>query len=122
MKQLARRINLTGRSLSQTTKLIHAPSSLKGFKQTNDLHKVIGTAELEEKSRSAKFVEYSDKVYKPSKTIQFDRNGELLLFSCDNIKHSQIYLKYPYIMIDCIAPIAVYNFFVDPRKILYYII
>ena len=59
-------------------------------------------------------LEYTDKVYKPSKTIEFDRNGELLLFSCDNIKNSVVYLKYPYCMYDCLIPVSWYFFFVNP--------
>ena len=74
------------------------------------------TAKLEENQRTAKFVEYTHKVYKPSHTITFDREGEVLLFSCDNFKHSQVYLKYPYILIDSLIPLAVYMFFCDPCK------
>ncbi len=113
MKQTLRRII----SLSKpavATKPFNMPSSVRYFRQTNDLNDLIAIAEKEEKQRSAKFVEYTQKVYKPSKTITFDRNGELLLFSCDSIKHSQIYLKFPYILYDSLIPIAAYNFFVDP--------
>jgi hypothetical protein len=90
----------------------------KGFKHVNHLIDVMNSARTEEKQRQAKFIEYTTKVYKPSKTITFDRNGELLLFSADNIKHSQIYLKYPYCLYNMIFPIAFYNFFVDPCKLI----
>ena len=97
-------------------KNITLPISRKYFQQTNDLQSMHYTAEAEIERRTSKFVEYTDKVYKPSKTIQFDRNGELLLFYCDNIKNSTIYFKYPYILIDLLAPLAMYNFFIDPCK------
>lgn len=92
----------------------HLPISVKYFRQTNDLNDLVAVAEKEEKQRSAKFVEYTEKVYKPSQTITFDRAGELLLYSCDTIKKSQVYLKYPFIMYDSLIPLAAYNFFVDP--------
>lgn len=89
---------------------------IKGFKHVNHLVDVMNSAKTEEKQRQGKFVEYTTKIYKPSKTIQFDRNGELMLFSADNIKHSQIYLKYPYCLYNMLFPIGFYNFFVDPCK------
>ena len=88
----------------------------KNYNQVKDLNQTMLTAEMEEEQRKAKFLEYTTKVYKPSKTITFDRNGEVLLFSCDNIKHSQVYLKYPYCMIDSLIPLAFYIFFCDPCK------
>lgn len=92
------------------------PVSVKGFKQTNDLNDLIEIAQKEEKQRKAKFIEYTSKVYKPSQTLQFNREGELLLFSCDNLKNNQIYFKYPYCFYDMLFPISFYNFFVDPCK------
>lgn len=89
---------------------------IKNYHQVKDLNQVMYTAELEEEQRKAKFLEYTHKVYKPSKTITFDRNGEVLLFSCDNFKHSQVYLKYPYCLIDALIPLAWYIFFVNPCK------
>jgi hypothetical protein len=88
----------------------------KNYGQVKDLHQTMYVAELEEAQRKAKFLEYTHKVYKPSNTITFDRNGEVLLYSCDNLKHSQIYLKYPYVMYDAMIPLAFYLFFVDPCK------
>lgn len=81
-----------------------------------NLAQIMYTAGLEEDQRKAKYLEYTQKVYKPSKTITFDRNGEVLLFSVDNFRHSQVYLKYPYCMIDAMIPLAIYNFFCNPCK------
>lgn len=111
MKSLSLKTGLLPKSV---TPLLHLTK--RNYIQTNHLQEVTFTAYLEEKQRTAKMVEYTDKVYKPSKTITFDRNGELLLFSCDNVKNSQLYLKYPYVMYDMTIPLAMYNFFVDPCK------
>lgn len=110
--------NLRASPFTLVRQSLLAPSSFKGFKQVNNLHDIVQTAKQEKEQRSAKFVEYTNKVYKPSKTITFDRQGEVLLYSCDNIKHSQIYLKYPYVMYDSMIPLAAYNFFVDPCKLI----
>lgn len=86
----------------------------KNYNQVKDLNQTMLTAEMEEAQRKSKFLEYTTKVYKPSKTITFDRNGEVLLYACDNIKHSQVYTKYPYCLIDSLIPLAFYIFFCDP--------
>ena len=39
----------------------------------------------------------TDRVYKPSRTIEFNREGEVLLYSGDPLKHETVYFKYPYI-------------------------
>ena len=72
------------------------------------------TTETEIAQRTDKYLELTDKVYIPSKTMEFNREGELLLFSCDNIKHSIIYFKYPYCMYDGLVPLSWYFFFVNP--------
>ena len=59
-------------------------------------------------------MERTDKVYKPSQTIEFNREGELLLYSCDNIKNSVVYLKYPYVLFDSLMPLSWYIFVYNP--------
>lgn len=75
---------------------------------------MVYTAEQELLGRTAKYIEKTDKVYKPSKTLEFNRQGELLLWSCDNIKHNTIYLKYPYCMHIGTIPLSWYIFFINP--------
>ena len=53
----------------------------RSFKQVNNLHEIIYTSQLELAQRTYKYLERTDKVYKPSETIEFNREGELLLFS-----------------------------------------
>jgi len=78
------------------------------------LHEIIYTAQAELAQRSTKYLERTEKVYKPSHTLQFNREGELLLYSCHNIKHSIVYFKYPYILLDGLIPLSWYLFFVNP--------
>jgi len=86
----------------------------RGFKQVNNLHEIIYTAQAELAQRTEKYLERTDKVYKPSQTLTFNREGELLLYSCDNIKNSQVYFKYPYVLLDGTIPLSWYLFFVNP--------
>jgi hypothetical protein len=39
----------------------------------------------------------ADRIYKPTYTIEFNREGEALIYSGNPIKDSTIYFKYPYI-------------------------
>jgi hypothetical protein len=97
-------------------KMFYNPGSIKYYKQIKDLNEIMYTATLEEQQRTAKFLEYTTKIYKPSKTITFDRNGEALMYYCDNYKHSKVFTKYPYVLIDALIPLLWYNFFADPCK------
>jgi len=108
--------NLNLNAIVESKLNVQGQISSKNFRHLNHLTQVNATASQEKKTRYGKFIQKTDKIYKPSKTITFDRNGELLLFSCDNLRHSQIYLKYPYVMYDSLIPLALYNFFVDPCK------
>lgn len=64
--------------------------------------------------RTTKYLQRTDKVYKPSQTLEFNREGELLLWSCDNVKNSSVYFKYPYCSIVGLMPLSWYFFFVNP--------
>lgn len=112
-KQLLTRLNLFSKTLGNN-RLALNPSITRGYKQVQDLNQIVATAQLEEEQRTEKFLEYTSKVYKPSSTIEFNREGELLLFSCDNIRLSQVYLKYPYVMFDAMIPLSFYIFWADP--------
>ncbi len=92
-------------------------TSVRGFRQVNNLHEIIYTAQAELAQRTEKYLERTDRVYKPSKTMEFNREGEMLLYSCDNIKHSTIYFKYPYCMLDGLMPLSWYIFFINPFHI-----
>jgi hypothetical protein len=100
------RVATQGRQLAQTQR--------RGFRQVKNLHEIVYTAQSELNQRTAKYLERTDKVYKPSKTLEFNRDGELLLYSCDNVKNSVVYLKYPYVLYDSLIPLSWYIFFINP--------
>ena len=76
--------------------LIMGQSATRAFRQVHNLHEVTFTAQAELDQRTLKYLQRTDKVYKPSQTLEFNREGELLLWSCDNVKNNSVYLKYPY--------------------------
>ena len=62
----------------------------------------------------------TDRIYKPTYTIELDRVGEVLLYSCDPLKHSTVYLKYPYIMYEALIPAAIINWAYNPLGLEWY--
>lgn len=59
-------------------------------------------------------VEQTTRVYKPTYTIEFDRTGEVLLYSCDPFKHMAIYFKYPYVLYESFIPTCFWMFYMNP--------
>ena len=43
-------------------------------------------------------IQENSRVYKPTYTIEFNREGEVLLYSAEPIKNATLYFKYPYIL------------------------
>ncbi|CAD8088217.1 unnamed protein product [Paramecium primaurelia] len=68
----------------------------------------------------SQYVVKTDRIYKPTYTIEFDRIGEVLLYSCDPHKHLTIFLKYPYILYETAIPLSIYLWFKNPLDIAWY--
>ena len=105
------------RLISRQSRLLSAlgtTSPIRQFRQIHNLHEVVHTANSELHERTAKYLERTDKVYRPSQTLEFNREGELLLWSCDNIRHSTVYFKYPYCTLAGLVPLSWYLFFINP--------
>ena len=43
-------------------------------------------------------IEENSRVYKPLETIEFNREGEVLLYSADPLDKEDLYFKYPYVL------------------------
>ncbi len=85
--KLARAFKASTR-LTMQKPFMMAATQMRNFRQVNNLHEIVYTTETELSQRTAKYLERTDKVYKPSQTLEFNREGELLLWSCDNVKNS----------------------------------
>ena len=55
-----------------------------------------------------------DRVYKPSYQIEFDRTGEVVLYTCDPFKHRTIYLQYPYVLYESCIPLCLFMYLANP--------
>jgi hypothetical protein len=66
-------------------------------------------------------LETTDRIYKPSYTIEFDRIGEVLLYSCDPIQHVAVYFKYPYVLYESAMPAALFMWVFNPIDLPWYI-
>jgi hypothetical protein len=52
---------------------------------------------IAEKMSQEPLVLPTDRIYKPTYTIEFNREGEVLIYSGNPIRDSTVYFKYPYI-------------------------
>lgn len=50
-----------------------------------------------EQIQNSPMISETDRVYKPTYTIEFNREGEVLLYSGNPINSSTLYFKYPYV-------------------------
>ncbi len=67
-----------------------------------------------EEQTSGVMIEKTQRIYKPSYEIEFNREGEVLLYSCDPVKHSAVYLKYPYIFYESLIPASIWMYLYNP--------
>lgn len=80
----------------------------------------IAKAKIQHNHDNADTVETTDRIYKPSYTIEFDRRGEVLLYSCEPMKHLEVYLKYPYVLYESAIPLALFTLYVNPFNLEWY--
>ena len=59
----------------------------------------------------------TDRIYKPTYSIEFNREGEVLVYSCDPFKHSTIYFKYPYVFYEATIPLSIWAFIYNVTRI-----
>lgn len=73
-----------------------------------------------EQNNKKSSIETYDKIFKPTHSLEFDRCGELLLYSCDPYKHTKMFSKYPYILYESFIPFFIINWYLNPLEIPYY--
>lgn len=78
-----------GRSLLRAPRF--AMNHIKNMHEENIRVKV-------EENQNGSILETNDRVYKPTYTIEFDRVGEVLLYSANPVQKETLYFKYPYIL------------------------
>lgn len=96
---------------AQPTRLV------RSFLHIKNMEKEKQRAEIQRDFDKPSHIETYDKVYKPSHTIEFNRTGEVLLYSCDPFKHKEIYLKYPYVLFESMSPLMAFMFAANPLQV-----
>jgi hypothetical protein len=59
-------------------------------------------------------------VFKPSKQIEFDRTGEVTLYTSTPFRTKDIYFPYPHCMAYTMAPFFGYMFLINPMNLMWY--
>lgn len=84
------------------------------------MHREIAKAKIQDIYDNADTLETTDRIYKPSYTLEFNRKGELLLYSCEPMKHLEVYLKYPYVLYESLIPLSLFTLYVNPFNLEWY--
>jgi len=65
-------------------------------------------------------LEKTSRIYKPSYTIEFDRAGEVLIYSSTPFRDMTIYLKYPYVLYESFIPLSLFMWCMNPFDLPWY--
>ena len=96
------------------------PTLARGFKHVQNMHDERMRAEIQQKQDGGLQVATTDRIYKPSETIEFNRTGEVLLYSCEPLKHTEIYFKYPYVFYESLIPASFFMYYMNPFGMSWY--
>ena len=89
----------------------------RGIAQAKNMHREIAKAKIQQMQDNPETLEFTDRIYKPSYTIEFNRVGEVLLYSCEPFKHLEIYLKYPYVLYETLIPLSLGLWYLNPLEL-----
>jgi uncharacterized membrane protein YecN with MAPEG domain len=62
-------------------------------------------------------IEVTDRIYKPLNPIEFNRLGEVVLYTCSPFKHKPLYNVYPYSLYEACIPACLYMFLMNPLNL-----
>jgi len=116
LSRLTSKIRTTGiKSYSPAVSSIVGQSHLRrGYFHIPNMNRETMRKNIQDEFDANNPVVKTDKVYKPTYTIEFNRVGEVLLYSCEPTKHMQIYMKYPYILYESCIPLCMFMWYVNP--------
>jgi len=109
---IATRISLPG-----VTKMAQASPIMRNYMHVPDAQREKLKVGLQDEYDKDDPIITTDRVYKPTYTVEFNRVGETLLYSCEPTKHMTIYMKYPYILYESFIPICAFMWYVNPFNI-----
>lgn len=65
----------------------------------------------------AAVLQKTSRIYKPTYSIEFNREGEVLVYSADPIKNSVVYFKYPYVLYEAAIPLSIWAWIYNPLEL-----
>lgn len=86
----------------------------RGYMHIPNMEREKQRAEIQREFDKPSHIDTYDKLYKPLQTIEFNRVGEALLFSCDPIRHKAVINQYPYIFFESLIPFLLWMGFANP--------
>ena len=89
------------------------------YMQVMDIEEEKRRLELKEKLENKNTIEYTDRVYKPTHQIEFNRTGEVVLYTCSPFKHKPLYNVYPYTLFELSILPCLYMYYVNPFMLPY---
>lgn len=89
----------------------------RGFLHIRNMEKEKQRAEIQRDFDKPSHIDTYDKIYKPSQTIEFNRTGEALLFSCEPFKHKTIVFQYPHVLFESMAPLMFFMGYANPLNV-----
>jgi hypothetical protein len=98
--------------LTKPTFLRRIPSRF--YRQIMDIDEEKTRQELQAKADNQNPIEYTDRVYKPLHPIEFNRLGEVVLYTCNPFKHKPLFNVYPYTMFELSIPAFLYMYYANP--------
>ena len=95
------------------------PVILRQYRQVMDIEEEKHRQELQLKHDDRSTIEVTDRVYKPIHSIEFNRLGEVVLYSCSPFKHKALYNVYPYTLFEACIPACLYMYVMNPLNLSY---
>ena len=94
--------------------------STRGYMQVMDIEEEKIRQKLQIKQDNTSPIEYTDRVYKPLHQIEFDRTGEVVLYTCSPFQHKPLYNVYPYTLFEVSIPACFYMYYMNPFHLSYF--
>lgn len=113
-KLLYEKIASFSQAIKFASKGVLQRNSKRTFSHIKDMEKENFKAQMQKQFDESSKIEVYAKIYKPTYTLEFNRVGELLLYSCNPLRHREVYLKYPYVFYESLSPLLLFMFIENP--------
>lgn len=90
----------------------------RGYKHVIDIEefKTAQESQIEYDQMNAGLAQKTDRVYIPSEQIEFNRVGEIVLYTAAPLRDRTVYFKYPYVLFEGMIPALAYLWYMNPYE------